>query len=228
MATVESESITTTTLYCHSYGWKATFYLSVSVIKSHRVITESYQQNPNQRLHQPSPSSIILAAGPRIIPRDRPSRYPATMAGPRGVIPCAALIHEQHGRVADWSEMIGDRAVRALKKEGTCCPLKWGSNLSEAAAALTIIWGGKKTARKGQRRAQNMGACSTAIPLTVPRCTSCICLIDASKRICCCLWHASSVHFNTLPVSVLVEIFFFKVFPGLGNISDPQKWILKE
>lgn len=47
----------------------------------------------------------------------------------------------------------------------------------------------KRIPWKGQWRARNMEACSTAIPLTVPCCTSCICLIDAAERICCCLWH---------------------------------------
>lgn len=124
-----------------------------------------------------------------------------------------------------WSEMIGDRAV---KKEGACCLLKWGSNLSEAALVLTIILGRKKP-WKGQWRAWNMEACGTAIPLPVPCCTSCICLIDAAERICCCLWHAHSVHFNTLPVCVSVGIFFsflFFVYPVLVNILDLQEWML--
>lgn len=131
----------TTTLYCYSYRLKVTFRLLFSVIKPHSVVTDSYQQKPECCLHQPSPGWIITLPRRRIIPRDRPPliaamAYMVTMAGPCGVIPCAPLIHDRHHCAADWSEMIGDGAV---KKEGTCCPLKWRSNLSEAAMALTII-----------------------------------------------------------------------------------------
>lgn len=206
MATVEKRSIMTTTLYCYSYRLKVTFHLLFSVIKPHSVITDSYQQKPECCLHQPSPGWIITVPRPRIIPRDRPPliaamAYTVTMAGPCRVIPCAPLIHDRHHRAADWSEMIGDRAV---KKEGTCCPLKWGSNLSEAAMALTIILKKRKRKKKSLKRSvegpeygsmQHSHSTHCALLHELHLCDWCR-REDLLLLVAC----THSVHFNTLPV----------------------------
>lgn len=90
------------------------------------------------------------------------------------------------------------------------------------------FWKKKKEKRipwKGQWRARNMEACSTAIQLTVPCCTSCICLIDAAERICCCLWHTHTACTLIHCLCVYRWAGGKKLYPGLVNILDLQEWM---